>query len=553
MEAAPLVGPSLDVRSAPANHSTWATARRIVPAIAGILILLGIALRCYHVDHRVFWDDEVIATLHIVGVTEGEVVAHAASYRTMADLRAVVHPVATKRPLAATVDALRREDPQHGPLYYLIARVWCGIFGDSRVALRSLSALVGLIVLPCMFWLCMELFGSTLAAWTGVALMAISPVAVLYAQEVREYGLWLAAIVVSTALFVRAQACPSLGRWAAYAVGFALSLYVFPASVFVGAAHATTLLLGRQLPRSRWMGLAAIGLGFILFLPWLAVIVTHLDQIDRGMATIDHAHTSVATIVRTFASILRLDVLDVNAASRSLVAVLSIPIVGLVLYALYAAGSTTSALRPLVWMLAAWAVLPIVVPDLLLGGDRTANVRYFMPLFVAVDLALIDVLLGTVLAQRAPRVSQRMWAGVFALVVVAKLGSCVLGARASTWWSDYNNGSIAVAAILNRASAPLVLGDDYIVWSLSLSEYADPRIRVALDPQCYLCHAPQRANADLARRARVDSVKSVYLVAPSRRLQHDVDVVLAGRHPVPPSLCIDVRQTCTSGVSLWSM
>jgi hypothetical protein len=146
-----------------------------------------------------------------------------------------------------------------------------------------------------------------------------------------------------------------------------------------------------------------------------------------------------------------------------------------------------------------------------------------------------------------------MWAGVFALVVVAKLGSCVLGARASTWWSDYNNGSIAVAAILNRASAPLVLGDDYIVWSLSLSEYADPRIRVALDPQCYLCHAPQRANADLARRARVDSVKSVYLVAPSRRLQHDVDVVLAGRHPVPPSLCIDVRQTCTSGVSLWSM
>ncbi len=536
-----------------AARSAWAANARIVSALATLLIALGIGLRLYHVDGHVFWDDEVIATLHVIGVTEGEVVARAAQFHTLADLHAVVHPASPDRPLSATFDALRTEDPQHGPLYYALARGWVAMFGDSRGALRGLSAIIGLVALPCMYWLCRELLASRVAGWAGAGLIAVSPVAILYAKEVREYSLWLVAILVATTLFVRALARPSAGRWVAYGCAFALSLYVFPVSAFVGAAHATTLILGRTPRSTRWSGLAAVGGGFALFGPWLAVILTQVAQINRGMATIERSRTSVSTIARTFASVVRLDVLDVNATHSLVIGLLSLPILTVVGWALYALRWATSEVRLLVWSMVVWSTLPVVAPDLLLGGDRTANVRYFMPLFVAIDLALVALLLETVVAVRPPRFGRWVWATVLALLVVAKLGSSLLSARASTWWSDYDNGSIAVAAILDRASRPLVLGDDYVVWALSIAEYADPRIRVALNPRCYLCSSPRQAPPDLTLLVRPGAVGSVFLVAPSVALQRDVGAVLATRHPAPPSTCIDARRTCTGGLNLWAM
>ncbi len=155
---------------------------------ACLLIGIGVFFRLYHPENLALSDDEVITAMHVVGLTESEVVERAADLRTVSDLRAVLHPSSKLRSYLATINALEKEDPQHPPLYYLVARAWVSVFDTSRQSLRTLSALIGIVTLPCMFWLCMELFRSSRVAWVGTAILAVSPVNVLYSHEMREYS-----------------------------------------------------------------------------------------------------------------------------------------------------------------------------------------------------------------------------------------------------------------------------------------------------------------------------------------------------------------------------
>ena len=64
-------------------------------------------------------------------------------------------------------------------------------------AIRSLSALISLLIFPCIYWLCRELFNVPLSVpGVAIALMAISPIQLVYAQEAREYILWLVTIII---------------------------------------------------------------------------------------------------------------------------------------------------------------------------------------------------------------------------------------------------------------------------------------------------------------------------------------------------------------------
>ncbi len=544
---APPRSPAITSKGAPSRL------RAVLAIVAGLIIAFGVFVRFDHVERRVFWDDEVIATIHIVGVTEAELVARAGAWRTMGELRAALHPTAPLRSPEATIAALRSEDPQHPPAFYLLARLWAGLFGDSRTALRLLSAVIGLVALPCVFWLCMELFASPVAAWSGVALLAISPVAVVYSQEVREYGLWIVAILVTSALFVRAVRRGTTALWIAYAVALAASLYIFPASAFVGLAHAATAFFAPATSRTRLVALAAIVVGGLLFAPWLAVMATHADQINRGMATINLVKTSPLAVVRTFIGVVRLDILDLNGTRKLLAALASVPIIAITVYALYALRSTAGPVaRVLIWALVVCTTLPILAPDLVMGGARTANVRYFMPLFVACDLAFV-ALFAACIAGSDERPRRRMaWLAAFALIVVVRSGSCALAANAQTWWSDYNNGSIAIAAALNAAPHPLVVSDDYLVWAASLSEYADPTIPLALDPHCYLCTTVSTNHPNLAGLTAAP-IANVFALAPSPALHTQVTDVLAHESHAPAYHCIDVRGNCADGLHLFSL
>ena len=86
----------------------------------------------------------------------------------------------------------------HPPLYYYLLHFWRGVFGSSEFALRSLSAVLGVLLVGLTFLIGRKAFSA------GVGLLAafvaaINPFQIYYSQEARMY--MLLAVIGAAATF----------------------------------------------------------------------------------------------------------------------------------------------------------------------------------------------------------------------------------------------------------------------------------------------------------------------------------------------------------------
>jgi uncharacterized membrane protein len=88
-----------------------------------------------------------------------------------------------------------------------------------------MSAVFSLLALPCMYWLCLELFESSLTAWLAVSLLAVSPFPIVYAQEARPYSLFVLIILLSSAALLRGMRLKTNSSWAIYAATVGVGFY----------------------------------------------------------------------------------------------------------------------------------------------------------------------------------------------------------------------------------------------------------------------------------------------------------------------------------------
>ncbi|NPV09028.1 MAG: hypothetical protein HPY83_13825 [Anaerolineae bacterium] len=174
----------------------------------------------------------------------------------------------------------------HPPLYYYLLNLWARLFGTSEAGLRSLSAVIGcLLVLVTYLW-ARRLAGEAAAVAAG-ALAVVSPFAVYYSQEARAYALVALLAAVSTwalseYLLAREQGFRAR-RWAAgYVLAAAGLLWSHYLGLMVLALHNLALALwlaGRyRSARSTVRGevrdwVIAQGAVALLFLPWLPVML----------------------------------------------------------------------------------------------------------------------------------------------------------------------------------------------------------------------------------------------------------------------------------------
>lgn len=76
----------------------------------------------------------------------------------------------------------------HPPVYYSLLRIW-RVFGDDEAALRSLSAVLGILCVATVYLLGRIVGGGRDGAWIGFGaglILAISPIQIQYAQEARS-------------------------------------------------------------------------------------------------------------------------------------------------------------------------------------------------------------------------------------------------------------------------------------------------------------------------------------------------------------------------------
>jgi uncharacterized membrane protein len=96
----------------------------------------------------------------------------------------------------------------------------------------------------------------------------------------------------------------------------------------------------------------------------------------------------------------------------------------------------------------------LALPDLILGGKRSAVTRYLIPCFPAVQLAVAYFLTTKISNGR------QIWRFVLAFLLTGSIASCTVSAFSDTWWSNipsYFNSE--VARRINANPSPLLLSD----------------------------------------------------------------------------------------------
>jgi 4-amino-4-deoxy-L-arabinose transferase-like glycosyltransferase len=251
--------------------------------VVGVLVIAA-GLRFYRLETQSFWNDEGnsarIAERSLASITAGAA--------------GDIHP----------------------PLYYYLLHVWRGLFGASEFALRSLSAVLGVLLVWLTYLIARQAFShgvGVLAAFIA----AINPFQIVYSQEARMYLLLAvigaAATGVLLSLLVQWSGSDQgsvnrgsdRGRWSFFIGHFSLvilyaaGLYTHYAFPFIIVTHFLIVLAWviaqrravRQL--APWIGIAAAA--GVLFSPWLPIAIRQITTWPSSRSPIDAGALLLAT------------------------------------------------------------------------------------------------------------------------------------------------------------------------------------------------------------------------------------------------------------------
>ncbi|MGB5632670.1 MAG: glycosyltransferase family 39 protein [Waterburya sp.] len=457
------------------------------------VLIIGIFFRFTNLEQKVYWYDEVSTSLTVVGYTEAEIVQ--SLNETIPVEPKVIQKYQHFNPQKSVVDTVNRlvqENPHHPPLYYLIARFWSKIFGTSILAMRSLAAIISLLVLPCIYWLCLELFESSITGWVAIALIAISPLHLVYAQEARQYSLWIGIILLSSAALLRAVRVKTAISWGFYGITVALGLYTQLFFGFVALGHGIYLVAneGFRLSKTVKSYLIAFLASLIVFSPWIVILVNQYSQANRLTEWAVIYDQTNEELVKIWIHNLSLAFFDIGQAEYSdkflIIYVLVVSLVGSAIF--FLGRNTPRRIWLFILTLMGASALPLVLPDLLLSGQRTITPRYLIPTYLGIQLAVAYFISNKLNAISIRSWQQKFWQLVTIVLISLGIVSSVIYSQSEIWWNKFLNAeNISVSHIINQTTKPVLVSNIQTNFIISLSYMLEPNVRVLIAPQCGNC------------------------------------------------------------------
>lgn len=454
------------------------------------LLLMGIFFRFVNLENKVYWHDEVYTSLRSAGHTGGEVISELFDGRILNRENLLNYQrISPKKDLAATLKSLSG-NPEHSPLYYILTRFWMQIFGSSPGVTRSLAAIFSLMVFPCLYFLCLELFNSRLECWVAIAFFSISPWHIVLAQEAREYSLFTALIILSNATFLRAIRLNRVSNWVTYTVTICLGLYtsVLMGLIIIGQGIYLLINLKFRFTQTLKSYLIAVTCGTIAFTPWLSIMFEKASRFEENtnwlttkISLVGILRRSVVNIYRLFADINNVDDQHDNSIIFSLFPVLVICILSV--YSVYFLIKNTPQ-RIWLFLVTTGAVTAFfyLLPDLILGGRRFTIGQYIIPYFLAIQLSVSYLFARKI---SSPSVWQRkLWQGSMAFLITAGVvSSTLISFSPCPFKKNLSCENVPIAQIINQTPRPLVISNNTelnIAHILSLSYLLDPRTKFQL-------------------------------------------------------------------------
>ena len=177
----------------------------------------------------------------------------------------------------------------HPPFYYWVLKLWSIVFGDSELALRSMSVFFGAIAAVFGYVLVRRQFGRK-AALYGLFILVLSPLFIRYSQEARMYTMAAAIVMSATYVLIRALESRSRKLWVLYGVLVSIGMWTHYFIALAWIAHWAWRYItirqkgdrGREIAKKfftpNWVKAHIIAIA--LFLPWLPAMAFQLFTIQ---------------------------------------------------------------------------------------------------------------------------------------------------------------------------------------------------------------------------------------------------------------------------------
>lgn len=218
-----------------------------LPLILAIFVL-AVILRLFYLTHQSLWSDEIY------------------------DMWAVSDPFWSKIPHIWRTEI-------HPPFYIILLKGWTLLFGLSDLSARYLSVAISLFSLYYIFQLTKCLSNERVATFT-LFLCTISPLWIYYAQEVRQYGLWILFSLGSYYAFFQwiYHGKRTEWKWCFFTI---CSFYIHIYSLFILVSQIVLFLISDEKKRAfKNFNSSAIAIGFVFLslAPIISWTLSHLGN-----------------------------------------------------------------------------------------------------------------------------------------------------------------------------------------------------------------------------------------------------------------------------------
>lgn len=210
--------------------------------IVAALVVVAAVIRIVTIDNQSYWMDEALTAFEAKSSLGGM-------------LGTVLHVETTP------------------PLYFVLIWAWAHLFGTGEVALRAISTLSGIALVPIAYLAARELI-SRRAGVIAAALVTVNPFMIWYSQEARAYMLLTALCGASFLWFAKARREPTRANLTGWTIFSALALMTHFFAAFVVAPEALWLL---WIARTRLAAaaVAVVGLTEVAMLPFAVSDTSH--------------------------------------------------------------------------------------------------------------------------------------------------------------------------------------------------------------------------------------------------------------------------------------
>lgn len=536
----------------------------LTPAILLVtILLLGIFLRFGNLGQKVFWVDEVATAVRVSGYTIPQVTSELAQQDIFDKDRLLSYQtISPDKTFKDTIAALTKS-PEHAPLYFILTRLWMQLWGNSITVIRSLSAFISLLVFPCLYWLCQELFAIPFVSWLAIGLIGISPFYIAYAQEARPYSLWTVTILLTSAAFLRAVRLNRKQSWLLYCLCLIISFYTSLFSIYIAIFQGIYLLISSNKIKFKLIKnyLIYSGIATLAFSPWILVIFNHLDLLQENTSWMrgnfnwaditavfiganllifgdlpisqNSNPIQIAVILIIFvvavltalkiyqryqSKLLKLALLLTFVSSIIIVssyiyldwitiigALVAICILSLSIYSLYYLIANTRRDRwGLILSLMLSLPVPLVLIDIINQGQGSTAPRYLIPLQLGILIAVSYTLASKLTISKQPQ----LWKlTIIAFLMLGSLSNIRNFNLSPFYQKGRNINNIAIAKIINQShTALLIVEADEAMDVISLAYSLNPAVKYKV------------INSETNLSKYIRSFENTYLLKPSPKL-----------------------------------